>query len=74
MVGDLRRAAVLMGAEFALREKIDIALPASAAAAYKRDDATLRAALNDAEYEACRMQGRDMSEAEVYNYAWQGRT
>jgi tetratricopeptide (TPR) repeat protein len=71
MTGHLQRAAVLLGAESALREKLDFPLPPVAVAAYRQDEAAMRAGLAEVEYERCQARGCDMTEAEVRAYARQ---
>jgi non-specific serine/threonine protein kinase len=63
--GRWERAAVLIGADFALRAKIDACLPEDAMAEYRRDEQRLRAELGDAAFEAYLKQGGNLTEEEV---------
>jgi predicted ATPase/DNA-binding SARP family transcriptional activator len=63
------RAAVLIGADFALRERIKYPLPDSALIEYQQDELKLRNELGDTAYETYLQYGRSMTEEEIRAYA-----
>jgi predicted ATPase/DNA-binding SARP family transcriptional activator len=69
LAGDWQRAAVLLGAEAALREQIDLPLPTAGAAACCRDEERIRMHLDEMEFEASKLRGRTMTVAQMRRFA-----
>jgi predicted ATPase/DNA-binding SARP family transcriptional activator len=69
MKGEMRRAAILMGAEVALREDLKVTMPTTVAESYVSHEERIRISLGDAGWESCLLQGRTMTHGQMFAFA-----